>query len=118
METVICTDFSLSCSSDFCSSSALHTLELDIRASCLRVLNYFFKQCFLKACVCRDTTVNYSTLATLVKLLVKSSGLYGSQISIYFNVFHKTHFVLFLILLFSSYLNCHWNKCAFEAMRK
>lgn len=69
---VICTEFSLSCSLETCSSSALHILELDIRASCLRVLSYFSKQYFLKACVCHDTTVNYSTLGTLVKLLGRS----------------------------------------------
>lgn len=40
---VICTELSLLHSFDFCSPSALHTLELDIRASCLRILNYFFK---------------------------------------------------------------------------
>lgn len=70
---VMCTEFSLSRSFELCSPSALHSLELDIRASCLRVLNYFFKQCFLKACVCHDTTVNYSPLGTLVKLLERSS---------------------------------------------
>lgn len=43
---VICTEFSLSCSFEFCSPSALHTLELDIRASCLRVLSYFFYTVF------------------------------------------------------------------------
>lgn len=57
------------CSFEFCSPSALHTLELDIRASCLRVLSYFFTQYFLETCVCLDTTVNYSTVGTLVKLL-------------------------------------------------
>lgn len=65
MKPVLCTEFSLSCSFEFCSPSALHTLELDIRANSSRVLNYFFKQCFLKAYVCHDTNVNYSTLGTL-----------------------------------------------------
>lgn len=116
---VICTELSLLHSFEFCSPSALHTLELDIRASCLRILNYFFKQCFPKAYVCYDTTVNYSTLGTLVKLLLRSSvvcihprfrftSMYSTQPIQFF-----VCFVFNFILSFSTYLNCHWNKCAF-----
>lgn len=72
------------------------------------------------ACVCHYTTVNYNTLGTLVKTIGgELSGLYGSQIPADFNVFHKTPSYFFflsvfsVILLFSTYLNCHWNKCAF-----
>lgn len=65
--SLICTECSLSHNFEFCRLSALHTLELDIRASCLRARNYFLlKQCFLMARVCHDSTVNYSTLRTLV----------------------------------------------------
>lgn len=70
---VICTEFSLSHSFEFCS--LLHcTLELNIRASWLRVLDHFFKQCFLKAYERQDITVNDSTLGTLVRLLVRCSS--------------------------------------------
>lgn len=64
---VKCTEFPLSHSFDFCS--LLHcTRELDIRASRLRVLDYIFKQCSVKACECHDKAVN-DYLGTLIRLL-------------------------------------------------
>lgn len=43
LKFVMCIEFFLLRSFEFCSFFVLYLFELDIRASCLRVFNYFFK---------------------------------------------------------------------------
>lgn len=69
--------------------------------------------------VCHDSNVNYSTIGTQVRLLVRSSVVCVDP-SNPFTVMYSTITILFLFCLFlicffsfSTYLNYHWNKCAF-----